>query len=305
MAGVRALASRHPVLSYYVLTFAISWGGWILVTGGPGGMSGSDWETDPRFPLLVLAMLGGPTTAGLLMTGLVDGRAGFRELLARLLRWRVGIRWYAVALLPAPVLAAAALFALSLSAPIFTAEDRTAVLLMGAMAGLSTIFEEIGWTGFAVPRLRLRHSVLTTGLIVGILWGMWHLLQQLFIGGTYSGGIPLPLYLFLAVFNAVAQLTAYRVLLVWVFDRTDSLLVVTLMHGSLTASTIFIFRPLAEGASFLAFGLMLTSALWLVVASVFASGRRRADLTAAAAAKASTPARTTVSPIESVEASDP
>lgn len=275
MAGVRTLITRRPVLSYYVLTFAISWGGWILVTGGPGGMSGSDWQSDPVFPLLVLVMLGGPSVAGLLMTGLVSGRAGFRDLFARLLRWRVDARWYAVALLTAPLVSAAVLFALSLSAPIFTAEDRTAVLLMGAMAGLSTVFEEIGWTGFAVSRLRLRYSVLTTGLIVGVLWGAWHLLQQVYIGGTYAGGIPLPLYLFLAVFNAVAGLTAYRVLLVWVYERTESLLVVTLMHASLTASTIFIFRPLAEGASFLASGLMHTSALWLIVAAVFVARRRR------------------------------
>jgi membrane protease YdiL (CAAX protease family) len=69
-------------------------------------------------------------------------------------------------------------------------------------------------------------------------------------------------------FAAVAQLTAYRVLLVWVYDRTGSLLVVTLMHASLTASTIFIFRPLATGASFLTYVWVFAAALWVVVAAV-------------------------------------
>ena len=120
-------------------------------------------------------------------------KAGLREVLRRLLRWRVGARWYAVALLPAPLLAAAVLFALSLSSPIFTTADKTAVLLSGIAAGLTTVLEEIGWTGFAVPRLRRRYGVVTTGLIVGVLWGAWHFLQGLFISGTYAGVLPLAL----------------------------------------------------------------------------------------------------------------
>jgi hypothetical protein len=89
---------------------------------------------------------------------------------------------------------------------------------------------------------------------------------------------PLPVALFVAlnVFGAIAQLTAYRVLLVWLYDRTGSLLLVTLMHGSLTASTIFIFRPLAAGASFLMYGWILAAALWVVAGVVpLADSRHR------------------------------
>jgi membrane protease YdiL (CAAX protease family) len=155
------------------------------------------------------------------------------------------------------VLAAAVLFALSLTSPIFTAESKAAILLAGITAGLTVVLEEVGWTGFAVPTLRRRHGVVATGLIVGMVWGAWHLLQGLWIGGTYAGSLPVPVFVALSFLAGTAQLTAYRVLMLWVYDRTESLLVATLMHGSLTASTIFIFTPVATGISFLIY----TSAL--------------------------------------------
>ena len=83
------------------------------------------------------------------------------------------------------------------------------------------------------------------------------------------------LFVALKFLGAIAQLTAYRVLLVWLYDRTGSLLLVTLMHGSLTASTIFIFRPLAVGTSFLVNGWILTAALWLVVGVVALTATRQ------------------------------
>ncbi len=115
MTTIKAFITRHPVPTYFALTFAISWGGFLLVIGGPGGFPGTSGQIDPLFPFVVLAMLAGPSVAGILLTGLVDGRAGLREFLSRLLKWRVGARWYAVALLPAPLLATAVLLALRCS----------------------------------------------------------------------------------------------------------------------------------------------------------------------------------------------
>jgi membrane protease YdiL (CAAX protease family) len=129
--------------------------------------------------------------------------------------------------------------------------------------------EELGWTGFAIPRLRLRYGVLATGLIVGVLWGAWHLLQMWWVGGTSSGALPLALFLPLFFFSAVAQLTAYRVLMVWVYDRTASLLVAMLMHASYIASTLFILSPMPiAGVPFLTYAWVFAAALWLVVTAV-------------------------------------
>src|SRR5688572_16333944 len=148
-----------------------------------------------------MAMLSGPCLAGILLTGLVDGRAGLRQILFRLLRWQVGARWYAFALLPAPLLAAGVLFVLSLTSPILTEDDKATDLLSGIAAGFTTVFEELGWTGFAVPKLRMRYTVLTTGLMVGVSWGAWHFLQGLFISGTYAAELPLALFVPLNFFS--------------------------------------------------------------------------------------------------------
>jgi membrane protease YdiL (CAAX protease family) len=267
MSIVTAFIKRHPVPAYFALAFAISWGG-ILMVLGPGGFTGTTQPTDVLLPFVYLAMCAGPSIAGILLTGLVDGKAGFRELLSRLLRWRVGAGWYVVALLTAPLVITGVLLALSLTSPgfvpgIFASDDKATLLLSGLAGGLmAAFFEELGWTGFAVPGLRQRYSVLTTGLIVGLLWGAWHF--PLFSGGDLSGALPLVVFLPVQLFSF---LPAFRVLMVWVYDRTGSLLAAMIMHVSLTASTL-ILQPLeVAGVGALTFDLVLAAALWVVVAA--------------------------------------
>jgi len=261
---------RRPVLTYFLLTFAISWG-LFLIAVGPQGFGSANWETETSLVPLVVGMLAGPALAGIFLIVYFGGGAGLRHLVSRLMKWRVSARWYLVALLPAPILSAAPLFALSLTSPLFTSDDKLPVVLASVGAGMMSVFEEIGWTGFAVPVLRRRHSVVKTGLILGVVWGAWHLLQQIWISGTYSAALPLAVYLPLSLLVATAGLTAYRVLMVWVYEHTGSLLVVTLMHASLVASNIFLFRPVTTGVSFLMYGLLFDAALWMLVAVVHLS----------------------------------
>src|SRR5215211_6306217 len=115
MKTIRAFVKSHPVLSYYAMVFVISWGGILLVVGlGPGGIPATKEQVGTLMPFMLLALFAGPSVAGLVMTGLVYGREGFRNLLTRMTRWRVGARWYALALLTAPLLVTATLLALSL-----------------------------------------------------------------------------------------------------------------------------------------------------------------------------------------------
>ncbi|TAK16105.1 MAG: CPBP family intramembrane metalloprotease [Acidobacteria bacterium] len=258
---------RRPLLTYYLLTFAISWGGFVAVLG-PGSLANTDWEAAGAFFWAVVAMLSGPSIAGLLLIGLVDGRAGYRELFMRLCKWRVGIGWYAVAILTAPVVCGGVLLVLSVTSPLLTADNKTTILVGGLGAGVLTILEEVGWTGFVTPRLRRGHSVPMTGLIVGVLWGLWHLLQQISISGTYVGGMSLVVFLPLSIAAAIANLTAFRMLMVWVYEHTGSLLVATVMHGMLTASSIFWFTASATGAVFLADEWLVAVVMWLLVAAV-------------------------------------
>lgn len=268
------LIKKYPVLTYYILVFVISWGGFMLV-GGTGLFAGSSWQTDPLFLNAVTALLAGPPVAGFLLTILVSGREGLSNLLARLLNWRVGVRWYAAALLIAPLLQAAVLLLLTILSSdflpaIFTTGDKASLLQSSITIGLvGALMEELGWTGFAIPRLRLRHGVFTTGVIVGVLWGVWHLPQMLWVGITSADKIPLVLFLSQYFLLAIATLTAYRVLMVWVYDRTKgSMLVAVLMHGSYIFSTLFVFAPPTTGWAYLTYSWIFTAALWIVVAVI-------------------------------------
>jgi membrane protease YdiL (CAAX protease family) len=272
MKTIRAFVERHPLLTYFALTFVISWSGVLIVAGGPGGISANSEASEMQGLFLYPAMIVGPSVAGILLTGLVHGRAGLRELRSRLLRWRVGARWYAVALLTAPLSVTAALIALSPTSPeflagIFASEDKVSVLLIGIVAGLMVgIFEELGWTGFAIPTMRLRYGVLATGLIVGLLWGVWHFPLFFWGSGVTSGALSPALYLLVLLFT---WLPAYRVLMVWVYDRTESLLVAMLMHISLVASNAILVLPLAlAGVAGVTYDLVWAAVLWVVVAVV-------------------------------------
>jgi membrane protease YdiL (CAAX protease family) len=272
---IRAFIQAHPVLSYYLLTFALSFGS-ILILVGPGAFRGTIEPADVLLPFGATIVVG-PSVAGLLLTALVHGRAGLRDLRSRLLRWRVGVRWYAAALLIAPLSLAAVCFSLSLFSRAFlpgivTTDDKASLLLSGIVTGLLVgCFEELGWTGFAIPELRRRHGILATGLIVGVLWGVWH--YPLFAGSSSSAGvlfrvILVPVLLF-------SFLPPFRVLMVWVYDRTGSLLLAMLMHASLTGGMLILQAEAATGVRILISDLVLAALLWVVVAAVSRAGGMR------------------------------
>lgn len=279
MTGIKSFIIRHPVLTYFAITFIISWGG-VLILGTPYGMPATPDQSAKVWPIVFMPYFLGPVIASLLMTGLGSGRAGFRALGARLLKWRIGIRWFAVALLTAPLLVGLLAFLLSLVSREFlpvvaTAEDKVGVVVRGIMVGLifGGFLEELGWTGFAVPRLRQAYSIFAVGLIVGLLHGLWHFLPTYWATGDASGALSLndfipPLFFYAGV------LPAYRILMVWVYDRTESLLVCILMHASLTASAPWILLPAATGTSLVIYYLILTVMMWAVVGLVVRSNRK-------------------------------
>ena len=260
---------RYRILIYFFIAFAISWGGILIVTGIDGFL-GKTQVNEGLMPLIYLATLLGPSLAGIISTGIVNGKEGFRQLYSRLLSWRIDFKWYLIALLIAPVLLIVVLFALmsvsSLYLPgIFGTEDKASLIISGIAAGIMVgIFEELGWTGFAVPQMRQRFGVLKTGLIIGLLWGLWHM--PLFLGSVRSSEeIPPVIYLAVLLFSF---LPAFRILMVWIYDQTGSLLIIMLMHASLTAG-ILIFPPDgATAAQIVTYDLIFAISLWLIVAII-------------------------------------
>ena len=197
---------------------------------------------------LVLSVGYGFVAAALVMTGLTLGRDAVLNLLRQFLVWRVGLRWYGVVLFvyPAVALAAIGLNALwSGTTPDFsrvTAHvifDPSANLWVFA-AGffLFNVFvngEEIGWRGYALPRLQARYSAFVSSLILGVIWAVWHVPKYLAPGNSDS----FALFFF--------TMLARAILFTWVYNNTNgSLLMVTLFHAA--GNTGYVCLPIGSAA---------------------------------------------------------
>jgi uncharacterized protein len=263
---IKTFIQKRAVLTYVALTFAISWTGAVVLLG-PGAFP-LQWERFERFgAAFYVVTLAGPCLASLLLTSFLEGRSGLRAMFARLGRWRVGAGWYGFALLPA-VLLAAAQMALSLVYPgfvpaIFGSDDKAATVVLSITAALLFgCFEEIGWTGFAVPRLRAHHTVITTSLVLGVVWGAWHFLL-FWETDTFSGALPLAILLI----RLFSWLPAFRLLMVWVHDRTGSLPLVMLMHASVVFVQVMLLPQQLEENARMAAILVTPVVMWLFAAA--------------------------------------
>jgi membrane protease YdiL (CAAX protease family) len=274
MLSIEAAIKRYAVLTYFALVFVISGGGILLIVG-PGGFPLNAEQFASFGPLLYAAILAGPCVAGILLTGMVNGRPGLRNLLARVRRWRIGWIWYAVALLPALVMTATALLLSLVSSdfrPAILDSNGKPGMLLGALgpALLVGSFEEIGWTGFAVPHLRSRHSILATGLMIGVAWGAWHF-PLFWQRDSFSGALPLVILLTMLF----SWLPPFRVLLVWLHDRTQSLPVVMLMHAAVSFVTLTVRPEGLTGMRLLASLLVSPATMWLLLAALGVANRWR------------------------------
>ncbi|GCE24496.1 CPBP family glutamic-type intramembrane protease [Dictyobacter kobayashii] len=241
------------------MTYTISWLGALLVVLPTviQGRAITQINGLLMFPVLLL----GPSVTGIVLTGMLDGREGLRELFSRIGHWRVNVRWYAAILIP-PVLVLAVLFSLhALLSSSFSPHLNPKGILYGIVPGF---LEEIGWMGFAFPRMQRGRSVLSAGLLLGLLWGIWHLPVIDFLGAAYPHGM---FWLSFALSFIVAMM-AIRLLIVWVYSHTQSILLAQLIHISSTGSLV-VFSPLfiTPAQEALWYGIY-AGTLWLAVALI-------------------------------------
>ncbi len=242
---------RHETVLFFLLAFGITWAFWIPAALASHGRTG-----DP-FPPGLSTLLGafGPTLAALILTAAFRGGSGLKHLLGRFLIVRVGIRWYAFALLFTPALTLACIAIGSLFGrplpdfahpPILDLESlpqeaRSAgamallpIMLVQQLLISSPMGEEIGWRGYALPRLQYGRSALAAAVVIGLLWGLWH------VPLLYTQGHPLAGS---SVGWMVIGPVADAILFAWLFNNTrGSLLLVLLCHASLNMTGLFLPR---------------------------------------------------------------
>ena len=262
---MKALIKEYSITLYIILAFAISWG-CIIMLAGPDNLPIDPKSSEELLPILYTSMLFGPSIAGLLLIGLVEGKSGYVTLMTRLSKWQLPFPMYLLALLFIPALAILILSLLSMFHEAFQIElwhsdNWSQTLLTGILAGIMVgLFEELGWTGFVIPRFLKRFSILKTGILVGLVWGAWHFIL-FWEKDSFLGVLPL----MLLIGRLFAWLPPFRVFMVWLYRQTNSLLLVILAHVSLVVTTTVLVPMTLTGTSLLIWLISWSAMLWLVV----------------------------------------
>lgn len=231
---------RHPLIAFFTLAFGLSWLAWI-----PYVLSGNGLGVLPfSFPAVLgtSQLLGvlpgaylGPVTAAFVVTALVEGRTGLRAWRGRLLRFGVGWRWYLGVGVVVPVSILAATFVLPQAwesvRPVGVLLLVSYLPMLAVQIVTTALAEEPGWRDFALPRLQTRFGAVPGTVLLGLLWGAWHL--PLFF--TEWGGWPQFSWTHPVLF--MASCVPLSLVMTWVFNRSgQSVPLVMLLHAGINST---------------------------------------------------------------------
>ncbi len=247
---MRALVRRHRIASFLAVTYAISWAAWL-------GLASAHRVIGPGLSPGYLLGLVGPLVGAVAITAIADGRRGLRDLGARMIRVRVGVRFWAIALgVPVAIYAATyvvlAAYSMFLLAPVtlptwasvgqldgFPMVNAAALLVLVLV--INGFGEETGWRGFLLPELQRRHSPLAAALLVTAAWAPWHV-PAFLINETYRH---MPVAMIPMFFLG---LVAGSIFLTWLYNRGRcSIALVAGFHAmfNLTSASVGARGPIA------------------------------------------------------------
>lgn len=223
------------IISFFGLTFLISWSVWI-----PAGLFA------PEQTALVLPGAWSPTIAALILTGFTTGKQGLKTLLKSVIKWRVHLVYYLFAILGILSVAILAIFVNllfggslpevgSIAANFGFPEDQAVLfLLFSPVVFLTTIFiggpiaEELGWRGYAQPKLQEKIGAGNAGLVIGLIWSIWHVPLFIYFPAA-TGHLPIGYY--------IPLVTLLGVLFAWIYNRSNgSVLLCILLHAGVNFS---------------------------------------------------------------------
>lgn len=247
-------SDRVGLVWFFLLTFAATWALWLWPDALPSGRSGVFALGGPVFLIGVFA----PGLVALVLTAMRDGRASLFELLARIGRWQASWQLYAfaIAYMMLTKLAAALLVRIATGAwPTFGTTPWPLLLLAGVATFWGQAGEELGWRGYALPRLASATGLGPASMLLGVVWAVWHL-PLFFIPDTGSDGQSFPMYLLHVVAMSVAM--------AWLYWRAGgSLLLVMLMHASVNNSMELV--PVAVPGAADPFSFAASRVAWVTV----------------------------------------
>jgi uncharacterized protein len=251
----RNWAARHDLLLYFALAYLLSWALWPLVILNP--------TSSPLVPF-------GPLIAAVVVSLLAGGPGELLDLLRQLTRWRVHPIWYVIALFgPFFVAGIAAALALATGASVLGTGAYTDLRAVGFTL-LSTIvmvglFEEVGWRGFALPRLQRRLDALWAALVLGVIWALWHLPEL--ISDPTRQRPPL---------QFIVWALALSVILAWLYNSTNgSLPIVIICHGAIDTAGRYMLPEFANGGYQVVWWFMVCLYVVIAVIVTLAAGPKR------------------------------
>ncbi len=245
------------LLKFFLLAYAVMWSCFITVA-----VASIPAQT-PLGQLLLLLGTFAPSLAALWLTARAQGGGGVEALLRRVIQWRVAARWYlfAAGYMAAIKLTVALIHRLAIGAwPRFGGEPWYLIPLAIVISAPFQAGEEIGWRGYALPRLAARFGLARASVLLGLIWSCWHL-PQFFIreADTYRQSF----------FVYVLQVTALSVAIAWLWARTNgSLLLPMLLHSAVNNSKDIV--PSAVPGGTKTFGFSASLVAWLTVALLWA-----------------------------------
>lgn len=231
-----SIIKRHPLVSFFALAYGLSWMSYYLLSG----------------PLLFPF---GAILAAIIVAGVTCGREGLKDLLARCLRWRVGLKWYAAALLvPVVIGLTTVLLGILLGAPFPKAAQfghwYTPFLLFPVALIDAPLWEDSGWRGYALPRFPDDRSPLANTLMLGVLLAGWHV--PVALGGGIAIAVP---YLISTIASAVMTNWVY-------YNARESALLAILYHTAANTFGLYVFA-MFSGADLVKLYWILAAVNWL------------------------------------------
>jgi membrane protease YdiL (CAAX protease family) len=256
---------KRSLLKFFLLTFSAAWICWAAsfaisrgsATAGPlrGVLAGA---------VLLLGVFA-PALIALALTERNEGRAATLALLGRIFKWDVGWGWYLFALAYIPVVKLSVAVVHRIVTGAWPRFGQTPWYLMVGAIAVSTwaqAGEEIGWRGYALPRLSKHVGLAPASIILGIIWATWHLPLYFFPGSDILGQ-SFPLYLL--------QVTAVSVAMAWLYWRTGGcLLLVMLLHAAVNNTKDIV--PSTDLNATNPWGLSHSLVAWLTVALLWIAG---------------------------------